>query len=93
MGLLVKKYCMDIGQQYTVKSQFNEWPPSAPFHSLNRDFTVYCALNRWVVGACQNTPFQKILRSSGHIKFSFCKLQQEKNISETYGGQITLRLG
>ena len=24
----------------TVKSRFNEWPPSAPFHSLNRDFTL-----------------------------------------------------
>ena len=24
----------------TVKSRFNEWPPSAPFHYLNRDFTL-----------------------------------------------------
>ena len=22
------------------KSQYNVWPPSAPFHSLNRDFTL-----------------------------------------------------
>ena len=35
-----------IGKNYffsvksTVKSRFNEWPPSAPFHSLNRDFTL-----------------------------------------------------
>ena len=24
----------------TVKSQFNEWPPSAPFHSLSWEFTL-----------------------------------------------------
>ena len=24
----------------TVKSRCNEWPPSAPFHSFNRDFTL-----------------------------------------------------
>ena len=24
----------------TVKSRFNEWPRSAHFHSLNRDFTL-----------------------------------------------------
>ena len=24
----------------TVESRFNEWPPSAPFHSLNRDFKL-----------------------------------------------------
>ena len=41
-------------------SRFNEWPPSAPFHPLNRDFTLnrdflkrnfilvtrFCSLNR-----------------------------------------------
>ena len=44
----------------TVKSRFNEWPPSAHFDSLNRDFTLnrdflmwnfilvtrFCTLNR-----------------------------------------------
>ena len=25
----------------TVKSRFNEWPPSAHFDSLNRDFLMY----------------------------------------------------
>ena len=31
----------------TVKSRFNEWPPSAPFCSLNRDFTLNRDFLRW----------------------------------------------
>ena len=29
-----------LSNLHTIKSRFNEWPPSAPFHSLNRDFTL-----------------------------------------------------
>ena len=34
---------INFGDKYkvgTVRSRFKEWPPSAPFHSLNRDFTL-----------------------------------------------------
>ena len=31
----------------TVKSRFNEWPPSAQFHSLNRDFTLNRDFSKW----------------------------------------------
>ena len=32
---------------YTVKSRFNEWSSSAPFHSLNRDFTLNWDILMW----------------------------------------------
>ena len=37
----------------TVKSRFNEWPPSAPFDSLNRDFNLNLdSLNRDITVYC-----------------------------------------
>ena len=35
------------GIHCTVKSRFNEWPPSAPFHSLNWDFTLNWDFLKW----------------------------------------------
>ena len=36
----IKHLKLRFGFLFTVKSQFNEWTPSAPFHALNRDFTL-----------------------------------------------------
>ena len=41
IGLIIR------GILCTEKSRFNEWPPSAPFHSLNRDFTLNQDFLKW----------------------------------------------
>ena len=39
-GGLAKNPSGGIKNFSTVKSRFNEWPRSAPFHSLNRELTL-----------------------------------------------------
>ena len=62
MALLSGVYCS------TVKSRFNEWPPSAPVHSLNRDFTLNRDFLKW--NFILVTSFCSLNRDSLHWDFT-----------------------